>query len=201
MEGTLVTMHSCLAQFQGPVLQEQSTYQDIRTGALNLIELADTLSEQHDALVNYHDQFLHELKDAPELFLSAAQVWRDYAEVERALGMKEIGASYDEVAGMWEAYAKAIGDADHDPFSIEELDAIMLFVRRARLMLQRLLTSTPLDTAADFLSRKAQFEANLRLFVGRFDELRAAIRGLADRVRDDQHHNVPEQTQVRQKQA
>lgn len=191
MQAKLTDMHTSLAQFQIPSVQENDPYQYIRTSAQDLIDLADTLIKQHAALVAYHDKYLHELTDAPELFLAAAQVWREYAKEDRALGLTDICDGYEAMAVLWEAYAQALKEADSDPFSIKELDAVMVFVRRARLMLERIATNTPLDTAADFLSRKAQFEANLRLFIEHFDNLRTAINTLTKQIRDMEHHEVP----------
>lgn len=191
MERSLVDMHCSLAEFQVPTVEEESNFQQIRMSAQKLIELADTLIAQHTALVNYHDEFLRQFKDAPTLFRAAAKVWRDYGKEERVLGISEIGDRYDEVAQLWEAYATAISEAEDDPFSIDELQQVMLFVRRARLLLERLVTNTPFDSAADFLSRKAEFEANLRLFVERFDELRSAIHSLTRQLREEPSHPLP----------
>lgn len=187
MHTKLVSMQGSIAQFQIPPVQADSPYEQIRTSAIQLVELADTLIRQHADLVAYHDQYLRELEDAPELFLAASRVWRDYAAEDRALGLNDVGNGYEAMADLWQAYAEAIDESDQDPFSIQELDAVMVFIRRARLMLERVATSTPLDTAADFLDRKSQLEANMRLFVQRFDELRHAIQTLTQQIREIDH--------------
>lgn len=197
MEHAVNRMNIHLGEFRGPILQDhQPNFEQLRASAVEMITLADALTEQHRELVHYHEQFLADLQDAPGLFQAAAEVWRGYAAVERSVAMNEIAAAYDESARMWDAYAQHIVDADDDPFSIEELDAAMFFVGRARLMLHRLVISTPVDTAAEFLGRKTQFEAHLRLFVQRFDELRGAIRGLTERVRNYRHPDEPETSQA-----
>ena len=65
----------------------------------------------------------------PRGFAGAA---RDAAE-DRALGLNDICSGYEAMADLWQAYAEAIRESDQDPFSIQELEAVMVFIRRARL--------------------------------------------------------------------
>lgn len=153
--------------------------------AIELIEMTDILADQYEELVTIHELFQLKLADAPQLFRDAARIWRRYGTEERNIGEPEIAERYDEIARMWDAFAEIIEEADADPFSIAQLDQVMIYIGRSRLLLSRLLTSAPFTAGAQFFQQKEQFEANLQEFIARFDELRAAIRGLTRQLQEE----------------
>ena len=184
-ELTLASMQHSLAEFEPPLQEDAASFIQIKTEARALSHLAESLLAQYQALVTHHDEFIFIAGDAPDLFLSAAGVWRQYAKEEREVGFAEIAERYDEIADLYESYADVIDTAKNDPLNIEELHEIMRFIRRAHLLLARLAENTPPSTAAEVLDRRAELEAHIRFFVERFDQLRMEIKDLTRQVRRD----------------
>ena len=193
---TLASMTRSLDTVRAPIKDKSYSAGDIRDTAVDLTEMSDILADQYKELVAFHEQFQLKLADAPQLFRDAARIWRQYGAEERRTGEPEIAERCDEIAQLWDAEADTIERADADPLSIAELDRVMTYIGRSRLLLTRLLSCTPFNTGSQFLQHKALFEANLQEFIARFDDLRATIRGLTHQLQEEKDTiKVPEASQ------
>jgi hypothetical protein len=182
-EVTLASMQKSLTDFEPPLQEDEASFIEIKAEAQALAQLAEHLIELYQDLLAHRDVFAHLASDAPSLFRGAATVWRQYAKEEHEVGFGEIADRYDEIADLYESYADVIDPTSNDPLNIQELHEIMRFIRRAHLLLLRLVENTPPSTAAEILDKRAELEAHILFFVQRFDQLRKEIKALTREVR------------------
>jgi len=194
MELTLASMTQSIDTVQTSIEDKARSIQSIGDIATELIEMSDTLASQYEELVATHEQFEREHADAPQVYREAARVWQEYAMEERKIGEPEIAERYDEIAQLWNATAAAHEQNVGDPFSITELDRVMIYIGRSRLLLTRLLASAPLSTEDQFREQRARFIDNVQAFIDRFDRLRDTILGLTQRLQEKADSQAPSTT-------
>lgn len=184
VQATLVSMHTSIDEVPVLVVNPSRSLKEIEQTALELIEIADTANRQYRELVADYERLQAELNDAPAVYRDAAGVWHQYAAEEEKNGYPDLAQRYEEIAALWDAHADAIESNQETFLGMQQLEEAMKFVRRARVLLARLAAHISELPYGDVLGTQAELEANLALFVQRFDQLRDAIKGLTQQLRE-----------------
>ncbi|MCA9213730.1 MAG: hypothetical protein KDB27_11720 [Planctomycetales bacterium] len=156
---------------------------DLQEQAQELIEVAGSLPDEYQKVVETSKNFHAEMSGAADDFRQAAVAWRKFAEEERKeSGIAEIVDDYLKTADIRDAFAKGVDTQGKQPLSFAELEGSLYYISRVRLFLRRFVAhKLPSIEAID---RQRALEEKLRLLVEKIDGFRSNLRNVSTRLGD-----------------